>query len=142
MGLVAVPRLRRVGLDPEKRQQLLDQLGRGLRAVGWASLAALAASGLLMLRQRGITAAAFFGADPAAAAAAGWFLEFLRIKLGLVAFLIVLLISHDLTGPMATNVDPDSPRGRRLRLWSSWGGRLLTLISLIILYYAIRLARG
>jgi hypothetical protein len=71
-----------------------------------------------------------------------------RLASKLMLFALVFIISgiHDFyAGPKAARLmdqHPSAPETLRFRKFTSWAGRINFLLGLLILYYAIRLARG
>lgn len=137
LAAVVVPAVRRLGFGDRERQRLFSELGRRMRVTGWAALLTLVVSGATMAGLRGITLGAFL--DPGAG---NRFLVLLRAKVGLVAVVLGVLLAHDLLGAAASRAAPGSERAARLRAWSSWLGRIVTLLSVAVIYYAVRLVRG
>jgi hypothetical protein len=107
------------------------------RIVAWAAIGVLLLTGPMLLSQRGVSLLA-----PQA-----W-PEALRIKLGLIAVLLVLTAVHDLVlGPRMRQIGsiPEvsrSPRERLLVLVSAWIPRLSLLIALAVVVVAAVLARS
>lgn len=138
---VAVPVLRK----PEVRAaapRLIRLLGARFRVLGWVSLSVLIVTGITNLVARGIGwttlgDATFWGTS---------FGRSLAYKLGLVAFVLVATVAHELlAGRRALDTlerDPTSPEAVRTRLVASWLGRAVMLASLAILFFATTLVRG
>jgi len=141
LALVVVPVLRR----PELRTQapaLFATTGRRFRSVGWATLIALVATGLIQLDFR-------LGGLATLGDAAWWRLPFgrlLGIKLTLVALTLSLAAVHDFwIGPRASRLleqEPASPRAQQWRAGASWLGRINLLLGLGIVALAVILVRG
>jgi putative copper resistance protein D len=126
---VVVPAARSAG-DAGQGRALLGAIGRRFRPIGWLLVGALIATGAANLHFRGIgwttlRQAAFWGTD---------FGRALGYKLGLVAAVLAVSAAHDVWSRRA------QPGGSR-RL-ASWSGRLILLLSLVILYFAVALVRG
>jgi putative copper export protein len=141
LALVIVPVLRR----PEMRVQapaLFATTGIRFRAVGWATLVTLVATGLVQTSYRAGGVATL--GDPV-----WWSLPFGRIlalKLALVAVTLTLAAIHDFwIGPHASRLlecDRESPRAQRWRNAASWLGRVNLLLGLGIVALAVILVRG
>jgi putative copper export protein len=139
--LVVVPVLRR----PELRAQapaLFAITGLRFRSVGWATLIALVATGLVQLAWR-------LGGLSALGDATWWSLPFgriLGIKLTLVALSLSIAAVHDFwIGPRASALlehESGSPRAERWRAGASWLGRINLLLGLGIVALAVVLVRG
>lgn len=138
---VVVPLLR----TPPLRAQalvLLQGVGLRFRAVGWAALLVLVASGA--------AAASFRAGSPAALANAAWwasrFGRLLALKLGIVGLVLALAVVHDFgVGPRATTVlevAPGSPQAERWRAAARWMGRINLLLALVVVALAVALVRG
>jgi len=95
--LVLVPVLRRIG-DSALRSELIGQVGRRFRSVGWVALGLLLASGVANLLAR------------------PWYLQSpaFRVKLALVVLALILSILHDFVlGPRANRSPVDAGVARR-----------------------------
>jgi len=140
LALVAAPVLRRVD-PPHLRARLFRELGERFRWVGWGAIGVLLVTGGSNLHFRGLLSREFLG-DPAFwsgtpyGRALGWKLF----------FVITMLLNqglHDFwLGPAAGRVDPGNPKGERLRRWAGGLARANGVIALLLVYVAIRLARG
>ncbi|MEX2529952.1 MAG: copper resistance protein CopD [Gemmatimonadota bacterium] len=135
--LVGAPVIRRVA-PAELRGELFMALGLRLRWVGWGALGVLVATGTWILHLRGLLRMEVMG-DPAwwgtaMGRALGW-------KLGTVALMIVLTAAHDLLegsgGARQARV-----RGLPSRRVATTLARGSALVALIVLYWAMRVARG
>ena len=140
-ALVAVPVIRR---DEFRRgaPALIRLAGIRFRAIGWACIAVLVATGILNLAYQGT----------------GWEKIWvggiwqgpqgliLVLKLSLVVVVISLSVVHDfLIGPQAAQAsatDPGSAKALRLSRWARWLARLNLLLSLAIVFLAVILVRG
>jgi putative copper resistance protein D len=126
--------------DEAFRARLFDRLGRRFRSVGWICIAGLVASGVGQLHLRGWWGADFWGVrgfwSSPLGSALGW-------KLGLVALMIAVQAAHDFwLGPKAGCTAPGSERARTLRGRAAWLARMNALFGLVLIYFAVRLARG
>jgi len=135
LSLVLVPVLKREPFASQKAL-LFRTIGRRFQAVVWGAIAVLLFTGPLLLHQGGIPIA-----DPL-----GWPMV-LAAKLGLVAILLILTLTHDLIiGPRVGRI-VQLPRESRTRfdhslvLWSPWLARLSLIIALAVLFAAVMLAR-
>lgn len=140
LALIGAPVLRRVE-PPALRQALFQQLGRRFRAVGWALLATLVATGTLLLHERGLLRwAGVLGAPRFWRKTVGLALA---AKLAAVAVMLVLSLVHDLVlGPAAGRAPAGSARAVRLRRGTAWLGRASALVGVALVAAAVRLARG
>lgn len=135
LGAVVVPATRHLGLDERQRQRVFAELGRRMRVLGWGALGVLVLTGAAMLALRGVALADLWSG-------AGRFMVLLRTKLALVAALVAVLLVHDALGVAASRAAPGSAEAARLRRRASWLGRMATVLSLAVVYYAVRLVRG
>lgn len=146
LALVAAPVLRRE-LAPEQRALVFQQVGHRFRFHGWLALAVLLVTGVANLQLRGwlrpeVMGEADFWASPLGHALAG--------KLGMVLVMFALAGIHDfLLGPLASPDHPASPGGapppdkrRQLRMAAVWVARFNAVAGLVLVYFAVRLARG
>ena len=135
LSVVLVPVLKREPFASQKAL-LFRTIGRRFRAVVWGAIAVLLFTGPLLLHQRGIPIA-----DPL-----GWPMV-LAAKLGLVAILLILTLTHDLIiGPRVVKILqlPTESRTRfdhSLVLLSPWIARCSLFLSLAVLFAALMLAR-
>jgi len=139
LALVGAPVLRAVE-NVELRQQLFDQLGYRFRSVGWTALAVLFVTGLGNVYFRGLLTLSLW-TDPQ------WlqttWARALQIKLA--AFVVMLIVEgyHDFVlGPRAGRVPAGSPESLALRKQASLYARVSAVAGLIIVFAAVRLARG
>lgn len=137
--VVAAPVLRRVE-PPALRAALFQRLGRQLRAVGWIAIALLVATGVANLHFRGVLRSdvlldgEFW---------AGRYGRALAWKLMAVAAIVAVSAVHDfVVGPAAGRLQPASPEAARSRRLAAWLGRLSAVIGILLIYAAVRLARG
>jgi putative copper resistance protein D len=141
LAAVLVPALRRPDLAAG-RAALIHDTGLRFLRLGWACLAALAATGVFNLGQRAVAWSDV--ADPRF-----WqsgFGRVLGLKLGLVATILALSALHDFVlGPRATALlreAPESPGAAHARRRASRLGRANLLLGLAALALGIVLARG
>lgn len=116
VALVLVPVIR-AQADPALRARLFHQVGVRFRAVGWAALGVLLATGLanLWMRPYLLTLTRF------------------QWKLGLVVLVLALSALHDFViGPRVV-ADP------RLRPWASWLARANVLVVLLVVLLGLAL---
>lgn len=139
LAAVGAPVLRGVE-DPALRQELFRRLGTRFRGVGWASIAVLLVTGVVNLHLRGVLhpdvlGSAEFWATPFGRAL-GW-------KLALVGIMLAIQAVHDfIHGPRASQMRPGGAGALRMRRWASWMARLNGLLGILLVYVAVRLARG
>jgi copper resistance protein D len=139
LALVGAPVLRKLD-PPELRSRLFHQLGERARTAGWVSIGVLVATGLVNLHYRGLLSAdvlssrAFWGTPMGTALA--W-------KLGAVVVMIGASAVHDfILGPRAGTLPPGSGARERARRWSALLARGNALVGILLVYWAVRLARG
>ena len=140
LGVVGAPVLRAVD-PPELRQRLFHQLGLRFRTVGWAAIAVLVVTGILMLYARGLLAwsgvlgsALFWRSSLGIALAA---------KLAAVVAMIVVSGVHDfLLGPAAGRAVAGSGRALELRRRAALLARANALVGILLVLAAVRLARS
>jgi uncharacterized membrane protein len=135
LTVVLVPVLKREPFVSQKAL-LFRTIGRRFRAVVWGAIAVLLFTGPLLLHQRGLPIA-----DPL-----GWPMV-LGVKLGLVAIILILTLTHDLIiGPRVVKILqlPTESRTRldhALVVWSPWIARCSLFPALAVLFAAVMLAR-
>lgn len=137
LGVVGAPVLRAVQPDA-LRADLFRRLGERFRAVGWAALAVLVATGVLNLHFSGALArmgdAGFW--DTRYGHTLGW-------KLAAVAVMLVVSAVHDFVlGPRASRLHPGSPRALAARRRAAWLARVNAMVGVVLVIAAVRLARG
>ena len=126
--------------DDALRASLFDSLGRRFRTVGWVCIALLLATGLAQLHLRGWWGGAFWGTSAVWSTALGHALAW---KLGLVTMMLALQGVHDFwLGPAAGRATPGSEGARALRLRAAWLARINALLGVLLVYFAVRVARG
>lgn len=126
---------------------LIDRTGRRFRTLGWLGFALFLATGIVALGARGFTWADAWSGR----LWQGAWGERLALKLALVAVMLVLQALHDFwLGPQAVanaehandagvpNPHPTSPLMRSAR----WIGRVNFLLTLAVIWLAVRLVRG
>src|SRR5690606_23677980 len=115
-------------------------LGGRFRAVGWGAMAVLLITGVLNLHYRGMLSPELW-ADPAfrgspLGRALGW-------KLAAVLTMFSASAIHDFVlGPAASRLDPTSVAAGRTRRWASWLARINAVVGIVVVFAAVRLARG
>lgn len=136
LSVVLVPVLKREPFASQKAL-LFRTTARRFRAVVWGAIVVLLFTGPLLLHQGGIQIA-----DPS-----GWPMV-LAVKLGLVAILLLLTLTHDLIlGPRVGKILqlPTESRTRfdhTLVVWSPWVARLSLFLALAVLFAAVMLVRS
>lgn len=139
LAVVGAPVLRAVE-DPALRRDLFQALGRHFRTAGWAAIAVLLVTGVLNLQMRGVLRAEVlldgaFWATPWGTAL-GW-------KLAAVAVMLTIQAIHDfLHGPAASRSEPGSPEALAMRRKAALLARVNAVVGLLLVYVAVRLARG
>jgi len=135
LSVVLVPVLKREPFASQ-RTLLFRTIARRFRALVWGAITVLLFTGPLLLHQRGISIA-----DPS-----GWPMV-LATKLGLVAILLFLTLTHDLIlGPRVGRIlqlptESRSMFDQALVVWSPWVARCLLFLALAILFAAAMLVR-
>ena len=142
LALVVVPVARQ--LPPAERAALFDKVGRRFRAVGWACVALLIATGLVNswyrgVRWDGVASGGLFGSE---------FGRVLAAKLALVAVMLVLSAIHDFVlGPASVRAAGGAggaalERAGTLRWRASRLARVNALLALLVIALAVALVRG
>jgi putative copper resistance protein D len=134
-----------VSRQPDERQRILRGFGRRFRWIGWGSIVVLILTGLgnLTLRYSPIRLGQLFNGeafDPTKVD--GFIAIWLPWKLMLVAFMIALMLFHDITSIKAARnyTGPaDAAPGNRA---GSMAAALATLVAIAVLYVSVRLVRG
>lgn len=142
-GMIALallaPVLRDVG-DDGLRQRLFHRLGVRFRAVGWVCIGVLLATGLIQLRVRGMWGMSTWGSAAFWAAPLG---RALAWKLATVTVILAVQSVHDFwLGPRAGRVPAGTPEAKALRLRAAWLARFSALVGLVVIWFAVALARG
>jgi copper resistance protein D len=139
LGLVGARVLRGVE-PPALRAELFRRIGHAFRNAGWAAIAVLLVTGTLnlhfrdLLRGEVLGSAAFWGT--AYGTALAW-------KLTTVAAMVGISAVHDFVdGPRASRAVPGSPAAIRLRKRAAWLARVNVGIGVVLVFHAVRLARG
>lgn len=139
LAAVGAPVLRRVE-PPPLRQQLFRQLGTQFRTAGWVAIAVLVVTGLLNLHLRGFLTSERLGSGAFWATPYG---RTLALKLAAVGAMLVLQAVHDfVAGPRASRQHPGSAGAIRTRRSAAMLARIGAVLGLVVLYAAVRLARG
>lgn len=138
LAAVGAPVLRNV--EPvELRSMLFRRLGEQFRRVGWIAIAILLITGTFNLYFRGLLSETLFDR-------AFWSTRYgtaLAWKLGSVAAMLIVQAIHDFRlGPAASRLEPGSPEMLAARRRAALLARLSALIGIIIVFAAVRLARG
>jgi len=139
LAMVGAPVLREV--EPAALRALLfTRLGRRLRGVGWAAIAVLVATGVGNLAFAG----AFRGGRILRAELwASPYGHALALKLAAVGVMIAVSAIHDFwLGPLAGRLAPGSPRALQARTRAAWLARVNALVGIVVVFAAVRLARG
>ena len=136
LSLVLVPVLRREPFASQ-RGVLIRTTAIRFRPVVWGAIAILVLTGPMLLHQRGISIM-----NPS-----GWPM-ILSIKLGLVAILLLVTVTHDLIiGPRVGRI-LQIPAESRIRsdqamvAWSPWLARSSLVLTLVVLLAAVILVRS
>ena len=140
LGVVGAPVLR--GVEPAAlRQRLFHELGLRFRTVGWGAIIVLVATGVLMLRARGLLHwANVFGSPAFWRTTLG---TTLAAKLATVVTMIAVSGVHDfLLGPAAGRAPPGSPQAIALRRRAALLARANALVGILLVLAAVRLARS
>ena len=142
-GMIALallaPILRDVG-DDGVRQRLFHRLGERFRAVGWVCIVVLIGTGVLQLRMRGWWGMTVWGAGAFWASPLG---RALAWKLATVTVILGVQAAHDFwLGPRAGRVPAGTPEARALRAQAARLARFNALVGLIVVWFAVALARG
>ena len=136
---ILAPALRSVE-DDGVRQRIFHVLGERFRMVGWICIAVLLVTGVGQLQLRGWWGAQFWGV------AGFWSTNLGRalvLKLGTGALMLVIQAIHDFwLGPRAGMVTPGTNEAVTLRRRAAHLARANALLGLVLIYFAVRLARG
>ena len=133
------PVLRRVE-PPALRAQLFRLLGERFRAVGWACIAVLLATGAANLWFRGWWGAEVWGSGAFWASRPG---RALAWKLAAVAVMVATSALHDFVqGPRAARLAPGTPEALSARRRAAWLARVNAAVGIVLVAAAVRLARG
>ncbi len=133
------PILRQVE-DDATRQWIFQKAGARFRTVGWICIGVLVATGVAQLHFRGWWGMAVWGSGAFWSSRLG---HTLAAKLSIVLIMLVLQAVHDLVvGPRAGRVPPGGAEARKLRRQAALLARWNTIFGLVLIYFAVRLARG
>lgn len=139
LGVVGAPVLRQVE-PPALRAQLFHRLGTAFRTAGWASIAVLLVTGTLNLHFRNVLAWSVLGSGAFWATPYG---TSLAVKLVTVTLMLLISAVHDFWhGPRAGKLVPGSAEALRARRLAAWMARGNALLGIILVFAAVRLARG
>jgi len=142
-GMIAfaliAPALRAVE-DDGVRQRIFHILGERFRAVGWVCIVLLLVTGVGQLHFRGWWGAEFWGVPGFWATdlgrTFGW-------KLVTVTVMLVVQAIHDFwLGPKAGRVEAGTEEAITLRRRAALLARGNAVVGLLLIYFAVRLARG
>ncbi len=139
LAAVGAPVLRKVQ-PPTLRAELFEKIGVQFRKVGWASIVVLIVTGILNLHYRRLLATGIMGTEAFWSSPYG---RALAWKLGSVTVLIVLSLVHDfVVGPRASRFPAGSPEALRYRRAAAWMARVSVLVGMVLVFAAVRVARG
>lgn len=139
LAAVGAPVLRKVQ-PPGLRAELFHTLGVQFRRVGWAAIGVLLATGILNLHYRGLLESGILGHPEFWGSRYG---QALAWKLGSVTLIIVLSAVHDFViGPRASRYPAGSAEAVRYRQLAAWMARVSVLIGVVLVFAAVRVARG
>lgn len=136
MGMVAVPAAKK--LDDSLRRQLLDDLGRRFRPIGWTALGLLVATGTYLMWHWGARVETVLNLS---------FFEHshtrnLGYKLVLVIGMLIVSGLHDFwLGPRATRAGRSDEEIARDRRWAGILGRITGIFVVLIVVLAVFVAR-
>lgn len=137
LAVVGAPVLRAVQ-PPELRRELFRRLGEGYRRAGWIAIGVLLVTGVVNLWYRGVLDELHH--------ASLWATSYghaLAWKLATVTIILVVQGLHDFVyGPRASRVVPGTPEQLRVRTRAAWMARINALVGVILVFAAVRLARG
>ncbi|MEJ2187568.1 MAG: DUF4149 domain-containing protein [Gemmatimonadota bacterium] len=138
LAIVGAPVLREVE-PPELRARLFNRIGLASRNAGWAAIAILVLTGLANLQFRGLLRWDVLGK------ASFWGTHYghtLAWKLSAVLVMIVISAVHSfILGPRAFAA-AGTPAAARWRRWSASLARVNAVVGVVLVYFAVRLARG
>jgi len=134
LAIVVVPALRGV---PE-RVRLLERMGKLFERASVIALAVLLVTGVVNLLFRGVAQVSDLWSSPVGRVGA--------LKLALFVVMAMLSLWHNaVLGRRALALlqqGREDPHAARLVLWSRWVGRLLVLLSVILVLLGVLIARG
>jgi uncharacterized membrane protein len=141
LAIVVLPILRQPGYR-SVAVPLIQAAGVRFRWIGWIALGMLVLTGVTNLRFRGYRWAHVRDGS----VWQGWFGHTLAAKLILVMAIVTISAVHDLVlGPRFMRVaeqQADGPAARRLRRQAAWIGRLVLLLSIVVVVLGVILVRG
>ncbi|MDX1567891.1 MAG: CopD family protein [Longimicrobiales bacterium] len=139
LGAVGAPVLRKV--EPAKlRASLFREIGVQFRGLGWTAIVILVATGIVNLHYRGLLTGQVWSEWTFWSTGYG---RILATKIFLVVAMIGVQGVHDFAlGPAASRATPGSSTALRLRKWAAWLARVNTILGVVLIYVAVRLARG
>ena len=139
LAVVGAPVLRKVEA-PALRAELFRALGAQFRLVGWIAIIVLLVTGVLNLQFRGFLTATTLGSS------AFWSTRYGHALAGKLICVVIMLgvqAIHDFRhGPRASRLQPGSAEALSMRRWAAWLARINTIVGVILVYFAVRLARG
>lgn len=136
LGFVAVPATRKMPIH--ERGELLDNLGRRFRNLGYWVLVLLVVTGTIQAGRHGATWAnaldgSFFRTR---------FGAFLGLKLIFFTLMVITSSIHDFyIGPASADALAAGHSSDRLRKTASWLARITALLAILVVLYATRLVR-
>lgn len=136
LGIVAVPAIRR--LDDRLRSDLMNELGRRFRIVGYSLLGVLLITGVIQAAVHGATVTnllngAFFQTR---------FGYNFGLKMLFIILMLIVSISHDFyIGPASIRASEAGKDTTQLRKTASWLARITAILALIVVAYAMKLVR-
>lgn len=139
LAAVGAPVLRRI--EPEElRARLFREIGVRFRWAGWVCIGVLVVTGILNLHFRGIVHEAVMGSPGFWGSPYG---RSLAAKLAAVTAMIGISGIHDFVdGPRASRLAPGSPEALAYRRRAALLGRANALLGVVVVWVAVRLARG
>jgi len=139
LALVGAPALRKVE-PPALRTALFDAVGMRFRYVGWGAVVVLLGSGTWLLWYRGWLAWSLWSSRAFWSQGVGYALAW---KLGMVTFMLVLSLAHDiaLSPSLARELDA-RPDGARIRRQVVLLARVGALAAIGVVIAAAHLVRG
>ena len=139
LAVVGAPVLRAVE-PPALRAELFRAIGRRARKWAWISIGILILTGIVNLRYRGFLSAELWSRTEFWASPPG---RALAWKLGTVVTMIAISAAHDfLIGPRAGEPGRTVEERARLRRWAALLARGNAVVGVLLVWWAVRLARG
>ncbi|MEN8376343.1 MAG: DUF4149 domain-containing protein [Gemmatimonadota bacterium] len=137
LAVVGAPVLRQID-SAALRGQLFRQLGERFRSTGWAAIGVLLVTGVLNLHYRGV-----LGSLMEPSLWSSRYGEALAWKLAAVTVMVVVSALHDFVfGPLASRLPTGSAEALKARLQATWLARVNSLVGVVLVVAAVRLARG